>query len=190
MRLPRLRCSGFTIQCTGLGLILCFFFYKEQDFGMNPASTVVRRSPNLNNSNVRKAEEENSTTSRRQIMMSSLPNHHVTSEAEFAVRRRRYQSACAKYDIPGDIGGVFTAPKSDLLYCFIPKTGCTFWKLFFLAVRLKQPLTLDSIFGNSRTEVHLSKDAFGRRYDAELHSVSKYSQVKTFSLNGISIDGC
>ena len=79
------------------------------------------------------SKSQNVTTSSNQ-MTSPIS---MTSEAEFARRRQRVQRVCAttkvKSGLHGSVETIFQHEASGVLYCSVPKTGCTFWKLLFKA---------------------------------------------------------
>ncbi|KAK3735522.1 hypothetical protein RRG08_007139 [Elysia crispata] len=63
-------------------------------------------------------------------------NFWRTPEAVFVERRRRLSDICMN-DPEAQAGGVeriFTHQSSGVIYCFVPKAGCTFWKRMFLAL--------------------------------------------------------
>ena len=69
---------------------------------------------------------------------SSMPQqHNMTSEAEFASRLSRVKDVCSKGEVKGNIQGIFTFPEAKVLYCFVPKAGCTFWKRIFVLSQRK-----------------------------------------------------
>lgn len=66
----------------------------------------------------------------------------MTSDSIFEARRKRVQEYCALRDKNGGytpdtyskgLVNLFTHDQSGTLYCSVPKTGCTFWKLLFKA---------------------------------------------------------
>ena len=59
-----------------------------------------------------------------------------TSEDVFAERRRRLHDVCSNDPEAqqGGVKGIFKHQKSGVIYCFVPKAGCTFWKRVFHVV--------------------------------------------------------
>ncbi|KAK3735517.1 hypothetical protein RRG08_007136 [Elysia crispata] len=70
-----------------------------------------------------------------------------TPEAVFVERRRRLSDICMN-DPEAQAGGVeriFTHQSSGVIYCFVPKAGCTFWKRMFLALNRPGVFSLDRV---------------------------------------------
>ncbi|KAH9489736.1 hypothetical protein Btru_057106 [Bulinus truncatus] len=76
-----------------------------------------------------------------------------TPDITFQQRKDRLERVCATNKVPGRIHGVFTH-KSGVLYCFVPKAGCTFWKGVFYT----------AIFANESNHVTLSKNFIHTAY--------------------------
>ena len=59
-----------------------------------------------------------------------------TSEDVFAERRRHLHDVCSQDPEAqqGGVKGIFKHQKSGVIYCFVPKAGCTFWKRVFHVV--------------------------------------------------------
>ena len=61
-----------------------------------------------------------------------------TTEAEFHVRRQRIKDVCWENPtLRGDVREVFKNKQAGILYCVVPKAGCTFWKRIFRAFETK-----------------------------------------------------
>ena len=68
-----------------------------------------------------------------------------TSEAVFAERRRHLSEVCKKdpYAQIGEVNGIFKHQASGVIYCFVPKAGCTFWKrVFYVVNQVKKILSV------------------------------------------------
>lgn len=57
-----------------------------------------------------------------------------TSEDEFAKRKQRVNFVCSAKNVSGNVMRVLPHD-SGVLYCIVPKAGCTFWKRLFAAVQ-------------------------------------------------------
>ncbi|XP_059158198.1 carbohydrate sulfotransferase 11-like [Physella acuta] len=91
----------------------------------------------------------------------------MTSWGELASRKRRARKVCESRDVPGRVHGVYTH-KAGVIYCFVPKAGCTFWKRVFKAVNLSK----EDPFAISRNLVH-TVGGSGVPYTSE-HSQLRY----------------
>ena len=61
------------------------------------------------------------------------PNEY-TSDSVFEARKRRIQDVCWNHTkIPGGANEVFFNEQAGMIYCVVPKAGCTFWKRIFRA---------------------------------------------------------
>lgn len=82
----------------------------------------------------------------------------VTSAAEFLQRRRSVRNACSRknnLDGLGQVESVLTDDKSGLVYCLVPKAGCTYWKRLFESLHTQVSLGM-SVFaqvGQSMTGI-------------------------------------
>ncbi|GFR94090.1 carbohydrate sulfotransferase [Elysia marginata] len=62
----------------------------------------------------------------------------ATSPEVFSSRRRRYETVCENMqDIPGQVQSVYVHETTGVIYCHVPKAGCTFWKRVFNFVNNK-----------------------------------------------------
>ena len=71
--------------------------------------------------------------SREQDMAHIKQKHAMTPEGEFLRRRERVGRVCSSRPVRGDIKSIFQHEETGTLYCSVPKTGCTFWKLLLKA---------------------------------------------------------
>nr|KAG5712984.1 hypothetical protein BaRGS_021778 [Batillaria attramentaria] len=95
---------------------------------------------------------------------------------ELGNRRRKVEETCDRLHHRGTVRGVFVNADRQLAYCFVPKTGCTFWKQVFAFLNndtgLKTPVT--SPFQIPRLHVHLSASANGKPWRSVQKQVEHY----------------
>ncbi|XP_055901423.1 carbohydrate sulfotransferase 10-like [Biomphalaria glabrata] len=70
-----------------------------------------------------------------------------TPTQEILSRRRRVEKVCQTTWVRGEVHGVFTH-RSGVIYCYVPKAGCTFWKRVFTAAG----------FGNGQDPFSISRN--------------------------------
>jgi endo-1,4-beta-mannosidase len=67
-----------------------------------------------------------------------------TTDEEFANRQRQIQYVCSNERVTGLVDQILTHKKSGVIFCSVPKAGCTFWKRIFAA--LKNQVCIFSFF--------------------------------------------
>ncbi|KAH9489738.1 hypothetical protein Btru_057110 [Bulinus truncatus] len=93
----------------------------------------------------------------------------ITSDAEIEKRLQRVNNVCSRNRVSGNVHGVFTHT-SGVIYCFVPKAGCTFWKRVFRALNS----SIDNPFTISRNLVHTDQGrgvAFTDQHNKERYPV-------------------
>ena len=77
--------------------------------------------------NVSKSVLPASTNQSVEILQNATSHAGVmmTSQEEFSRRRRRVQEVCSSQKVPSNPAHIYTHPSSGVLYCYTPKTGCT-----------------------------------------------------------------
>ncbi|KAH9489741.1 hypothetical protein Btru_057114 [Bulinus truncatus] len=85
-----------------------------------------------------------------------------TSSEEFSTRKDRVRQVCGTTKVEGQVHGVYTH-KSGVIYCYVPKAGCTFWKRVFTAAN----------FTGDRDPFHISRVTVHELYGSgEVYSSS------------------
>ncbi|CAL1535137.1 unnamed protein product [Lymnaea stagnalis] len=100
-----------------------------------------------------------------------------TSSSEFLRRRHKVRDACLPgnhlQDLPSDVQHVLTHGDSGVIYCIVPKAGCTFWKRVFSFLNDKNiTRPLDTIFSIPRLLVH--QQGQGEPFQHYIHNPHKY----------------
>ncbi|KAK3769686.1 hypothetical protein RRG08_004937 [Elysia crispata] len=97
-----------------------------------------------------------------------------TSEAVFAERRRHLSEVCKKdpYAQIGEVNGIFKHQASGVIYCFVPKAGCTFWKRVFYVVNQANTTGL-SMYNISRHSIHATSRN-GQLFSNQYHNWTNY----------------
>ncbi|CAG5115751.1 unnamed protein product [Candidula unifasciata] len=108
------------------------------------------KNPNINiNMKYEPWQEEHFNVKQQQRKQ---PNR--TSDEEFVKRRRRVNYVCSTGQVSGNVSFVMNDKQAGIIYCSVPKAGCTFWKRVFTAVNSKNDSLRESIRFLSREEVH------------------------------------
>jgi len=78
----------------------------------------------------------------------------VTSDEEFASRKAHMDEICKRGEVKGGVSGVLPFSKAKVLYCFVPKGGCTFWKTMFILETQEGGIKKDKLFSIPNLDVH------------------------------------
>ncbi|RUS83460.1 hypothetical protein EGW08_008776, partial [Elysia chlorotica] len=116
------------------------------------------------------------TTDPEQVSLSLPPSPdpeqgpRASTPAVFSSRRRRYERVCGRVgNLPGHVQSVFAHRPTGVVYCHVPKAGCTFWKRVFNFVNNKS----SSIFSTSRYQVHFN-NTVSEPYNPSTHRLERY----------------
>ncbi|XP_059158196.1 carbohydrate sulfotransferase 12-like [Physella acuta] len=102
----------------------------------------------------------------------------ATSGPEFLQRRRSVRDACARrnnWEGLGRVGSVLTDDRSGLVYCLVPKAGCTYWKRLFESLHRQggKNRSRDD-FDIPREVIHQLPTSQGTQYDERVHGPDHY----------------
>ncbi|KAK0055507.1 carbohydrate sulfotransferase 8 [Biomphalaria pfeifferi] len=87
------------------------------------------------------------------IKTKNLAAFDKTPYRVFQTRKRRIDKVCASTKVRGKVRGVYTH-KYGVLYCSVPKAGCTFWKSVFYTANRKDYVNKSDIFPLSKHYIH------------------------------------
>ncbi|GFN87374.1 carbohydrate sulfotransferase [Plakobranchus ocellatus] len=141
--------------------------WKAKTFIATSVSLVILCSLDPTKSNIFQTFELSSPTD-----LESDNTTGLTSPEEFASRRARYQNVCRKYPLLrlGHLGKVLVHKKRRVIYCYVPKAGCTFWKRAFKFANNES----GSIFSPTRYDVHFIDTNLTSAYNRRSHGPSQY----------------
>ncbi|GFS13770.1 carbohydrate sulfotransferase [Elysia marginata] len=131
-------------------------------------------------------------SARKKLSPKKTPLENHDYEETFRSRKRLYEKGCNNTTIPNTTMEIFSNGKHKLLYCAVPKTGCTFWKrLFrFLSGDVEDHVKIRSLYQIDRNYTHYGawKDEVRGHYaiNQAKKDYLKFEEFLVFSLRSLN----
>ncbi|KAK0067608.1 carbohydrate sulfotransferase 11 [Biomphalaria pfeifferi] len=165
-----------SIRCTFIVLVTAVVIYIHVSFNNGQKNLNIlhqieaAKSVSLHKNDLPTIPHFNASVSQNATVNSRIltDSANRTSTQEILRRRRRVEKVCQTTSVSGKVHGVFTH-RSGVIYCYVPKAGCTFWKRVFTAAGFGNG---QDPFSISRNTVH-SQYGKGERYSSA-HNETTY----------------